>query len=66
MSAIPSNLPDYDPHDWKHWTNADGDFQDARNEVLMDESRGAVSYWLSKREDFADPPFIAAPVYSPG
>ena len=44
LSTIPSNLPTYDRHDWKHWTDADGDCQDARNEVLVAESRGTVSF----------------------
>ena len=44
VSPIPSNLPAYDRHDWKHWTDADGDCQDARNEVLVAESRATVSY----------------------
>ena len=44
ISEIPANLPKYDRHDWKHWTDADGDCQDARNEVLVAESRATLSY----------------------
>lgn len=44
IGSIPENLPDYDRDDWKHWTDADGDCQDARNEVLVAESQTAVSY----------------------
>ncbi len=39
VSPIPSILPTYDRHDWKHWTDGDGDCQDARQEVLVAESR---------------------------
>ena len=39
VSAVPATLPDYDRHDWKQWTDADRDCQDARNEVLIAESR---------------------------
>ena len=39
VSAIPSNLPTYDRHDWKHWTDADGDCQDARNEAETERDR---------------------------
>ncbi len=30
VSAVPATLPDYDRQNWKHWTDADGDCQDAR------------------------------------
>ena len=49
VSAVPATLPDYDRHDWKHWTDADGDCQDARNEVLVAESRGTISFRTDRR-----------------
>ena len=49
VSAIPSNLPAYDRHDWKHWTDADGDCQDARQEVLLAESQITVSYRTDRK-----------------
>ena len=44
VSAVPATLPDYDRNDWKQWTDADRDCQDARNEVLIAESRTSVAY----------------------
>ena len=49
VSAIPTNLPVYDRHDWKHWTDADGDCQDARQEVLVAESQTTVSFRTDRR-----------------
>ena len=49
VAEIPDNLPNYDRHDWKHWTDADGDCQDARNEVLVAESRASLSYRTDRR-----------------
>ena len=49
VSAIPATLPDYDRHDWKQWTDADRDCQDARNEVLIAESRTAVAYRTDRK-----------------
>lgn len=49
VTEMPSNLPEYDRHDWKHWTDADGDCQDARNEALVTESRAPASYRTDRR-----------------
>ena len=49
VSAIPATLPDYDRHDWKHWTDADRDCQDARDEVLIAESRITVAYRTDRK-----------------
>ena len=49
VSAVPDRLPDYDRDNWKHWTDADRDCQDARNEVLIAESRTAVAYRTDRK-----------------
>ena len=49
VSAIPATLPDYDRNHWKHWTDADRDCQDARNEVLIAESRTTVAYRTDRK-----------------
>ena len=49
VSAIPSNLPAYDRHNWKHWIDADGDCQDSRQEVLVAESRTRPSFRTDRK-----------------
>ena len=48
-AEIPTDLPDYDRDDWKHWVDADGDCQDARQEVLVAESRSTISFKTDRR-----------------
>ena len=44
IAPIPADIPEYDRDDWKHWTDADGDCQDAREEVLVEESLDEVTF----------------------
>ena len=44
IAAMPADIPDYDRSDWRHWVDQDGDCQDARQEVLVQESLEPVTY----------------------
>ncbi len=44
VAPIASTLPEYNRGEWKHWTDADRDCQNARNEVLIEESLTAVTF----------------------
>ena len=49
VAAIPSTIQAYSRGDWKHWTNADRDCQNARNEVLIEESLTDVTFHTDNR-----------------
>ena len=49
VAPIPAGIPDYARDDWKHWTDADGDCQDARQEVLIAESLVSVTFETDRK-----------------
>ena len=49
ISPIAQNLPAYDRKDWRHWIDDDGDCQNTRHEVLLDESATLVQFTDSKQ-----------------
>ena len=44
VRGIPGGLPRYNRRDWRHWTDADKDCQDARVEVLIEETLVAPTF----------------------
>ena len=44
VAPIPTDIADYSRSQWNHWTDADGDCQDARQEALISESRVDVTF----------------------
>ena len=44
VAPIPGDILEYNRSDWKHWTDEDGDCQDARQEALIAESLVEVTF----------------------
>ena len=44
VAPVPGAIPEYDRGEWRHWTDEDGDCQDARQEALVAESVIPVAY----------------------
>lgn len=44
-----TDIPPYNRPDWGQWIDADGDCQDTRQEVLIEESKEPVTFETSKR-----------------
>ena len=49
VSEVPADLPAYDRSEWPHWSDEDGDCQDARQETLIAESTTPVRFKTDKR-----------------
>ena len=44
VGVTPADIPKYDRSEWRHWTDVDGDCQDARQETLIEESLTPVTF----------------------
>ena len=49
VAPMPTGIPEYDRSDWRHWIDEDGDCQDARQEVLVEESLVEVTFETDRK-----------------
>ena len=44
IAEVSNSIPDYNRDDWNHWIDENGDCQNTRHEVLIEESQETVTY----------------------
>ena len=49
VAPMPAGIPEYDRSDWRHWIDEDGDCQDARQEVLVEENLVEVTFETDRK-----------------
>ena len=49
IAPIPTGIPAYSRSQWKHWVDADGDCQNARQEALIAESLVSVTFETDRK-----------------
>lgn len=59
ITEVATSLPDYDRGDWRHWRDEDGDCQNTRHEVLIEESLRDVTFKDDKRCQVATGEWLA-------
>ncbi len=47
IAEVSNSIPEYNRDDWNHWTDENGDCQNTRHEVLIEESQESVTYTSS-------------------
>ena len=60
IPAGPYAIPVYDRDDWNHWSDPDQDCQDARQEVLIEESLVQVTFKTDRECNVASGKWFAA------
>jgi len=47
IAEVSNSIPEYNRDDWNHWIDENGDCQNTRHEVLIEESQESVTYTSS-------------------